>query len=96
MATVTVQQPHSMSTANAIAQISDFEEMMQKYGVKAQWSGAHADLKGMGVSGSIDVTDSEVVVVVKLGMMAKAVGVDPVRLKASIEKRLLAAFAETQ
>jgi hypothetical protein len=31
-------------------------------------------------------------IVVKLGMMARAIGVDPVRLEASIKKRLKAAF----
>lgn len=94
MADVVVRQTHSLSLAEAQERMGGFQEMMGKYGVTAQWQEARASLKGMGVSGSIVVEASEVVVTVKLGMMAKAVGVDPVRLKASIEKRLKAAFVD--
>jgi putative polyhydroxyalkanoate system protein len=88
MSNIVVRQEHSLSPEEAKSKISSFEEMMGKYGVKAIWSDNHADLKGVGVSGSIDVSESEVVITIKLGMMAKAVGVDPDRLKASIEKRI--------
>ena len=88
MADVVVRESHSLPLAEVREKIVTFESMMSKYGVRADWSGSNAKLKGTGVSGSIEVTDSEVVVTIKLGMMAKAVGVDPVRLKASIEKRL--------
>ena len=94
MSKVVVQQNHSLSPDEAISKISGFQEMMAKYGVKAKWKGHHADLKGLGVSGSIDVSDSEVVVTIKLGMMAKAAGVDANRLKNSIEKRLGPALTE--
>ena len=94
MAKVVVQQNHSLSPDEAISKIAGFQEMMAKYGVKAKWKGHHADLKGLGVSGSIDVSDSEVVVTVKLGMMAKAAGVDADRLKKSIEKRLGPALSD--
>ncbi|MEO1269732.1 MAG: polyhydroxyalkanoic acid system family protein [Myxococcota bacterium] len=92
MADVTVTQPHTLSLDEVKNKMSEFETMMAKYGVKANWSGHSAKLKGLGVSGSIDVTDDQVKVLVKLGMMAKAAGVDPVRLKGSIERRLKAAF----
>ncbi len=92
MADVVVNQSHNLSFDEAKAKIADFEDMMSKYGVKANWKGQTAKLKGLGVSGSIDVTDSNVKVLVKLGMMAKAAGVDAKRLKGSIEKRLKAAF----
>lgn len=94
MAKIVVQQNHSLSPDEAISKIAGFQEMMAKYGVKAKWKGNHADLKGLGVSGSIDVSDSEVVVTLKLGMMAKAAGVDADRLKKSIEKRLGPALSD--
>ena len=93
MSNVEVNFPHSLSKDEAKGKIASFEEMLKKYGVKADWKGHAAKLKGLGVSGSINVTDSDVAIVVKLGMMAKAAGVDPVRLKASIEKRLNQAFS---
>tara|TARA_Y100001934_G_C12319117_1_gene759171 strand:+ start:1579 stop:1872 length:294 start_codon:yes stop_codon:yes gene_type:complete len=94
MADVVVRQAHSLSLTEAQERMGGFQEMMGKYGVTAQWQEAQANLKGMGVSGSIVIEATEVVVTVKLGMMAKAVGVDPIRLKASIEKRLKAAFVD--
>lgn len=88
MADVKVSESHSMSKDEAKKAVASFEEMLGKYNVKAKWDGHNAKLKGTGVSGSIDVTDSAVSVVVKLGMLAKAAGVDPKRLQTSIERRL--------
>ena len=92
MADIKVTQSHSFSPSEAKEKIASFEEMMKKYGVKANWSGNSANLKGTGVKGSIDVSDSAVTVVVKLGMLAKAAGVDAERLKGSIQKRLESAL----
>jgi len=95
MAEVRVTESHSLQPADAIGKIQSFEEMLKKYGVKANWKGNSAKLKGTGVSGSIDVTGRDVTVVVKLGMLARAAGVKPDKLENSIRKRLRAAFDET-
>jgi putative polyhydroxyalkanoate system protein len=93
MATVKVTQPHSLpSPADARARLGGFEDMLRKYGVKLDWRGDHATFNGIGVSGGVDVTSRAVDVTVKLGLMAKAAGVDPDRLRKSIEKRLAAAL----
>ena len=55
-------------------------------------AGRSAGSRGVGVSGSIDVSDKDVTVVVKLGMLAKAAGVDGDRLGKSIDKRLSSAL----
>jgi len=94
MSDVRVTQSHDLPVDEAVERVTEFEDMIKKYGVKSTWKGGHADLKGMGVKGSIDVTDSDVTVVLKLGMMAKAAGVDPKRLEGSIRKRLAAAFED--
>lgn len=92
MADVRVTQPHSLSRDDAKQKMGGFEEMMKKYGVDAKWSGSHADLKGTGVKGSIDIADSDVRVELKLGMLAKAAGIDAARLEKSIGRRLKEAF----
>ncbi len=92
MADVKVIKAHSLSSAEAQQRMQSFEEMLTKYGVKSKWKGNHADLKGVGVTGSIDVSDQDVTVVVKLGMLAKAAGVDADRLGKSIDKRLSSAL----
>ncbi len=91
---INVTETHDLGAAEARKRVATFEEMMSKYGVKAKWSGNHADLKGMAAKGSIDVTDTSVTVVVKLGMMARKM-VDADRLTNSIRKRLRAAFDGT-
>ena len=92
MSTIKISQLHNLSIEEARGKLTSFEETMSKYGVSAKWSGAKATLKGMAVSGGIDISASKVDITLKLGMMARAAGVDPVRLKASIEKRLKASF----
>lgn len=91
---IKVSQPHSFSVDEAKAKLGGFEEMLSKYGVKLAWKGNRAEIKGFGVSGGVDVSPSSVDVAVKLGMMAKAAGVDPDRLAKSIEKRLKSALGD--
>lgn len=95
MADVRVTEAHSLKPDEAIKRIASFEEMMAKYGVKSKWAGQSAELKGPGVSGTIDVTSKDATVVVKLGLMAKALGIDTGKLENSIRKRLRAAFDGT-
>jgi len=95
MSTIRVVQPHQQDSQTAKQSFGSFEEMMGKYGVKLKWSGAKAAIKGLGVSGDVVISDQAVTVTIKLGMMAKAAGVDATRLEASIRKRLKAAFETT-
>jgi len=89
MSDIRVSEPRGTTTAEAAPKISSLEEMMAKYGVKAIWSDTSAKLKGAGVSGSINVDDTNCNVHVKLGMLARRI-VDSVGLDASIRKRLAA------
>lgn len=94
MSEVRVSVPHSLPIPDAIQKVKAFEEMMSRFGVTSEWSGNRATLKGAAASGSIEMTESAANIVVKLGLFAKAAGVDPDRLGGSIRKRLEAAFAE--
>ena len=53
MSDVRVEETHSLPPEEAKKCVADFEEMMQKYGVSATWSGLRAKLKGTGVTGTI-------------------------------------------
>ncbi|MBK8263413.1 MAG: polyhydroxyalkanoic acid system family protein [Nannocystis sp.] len=92
MSEIRVSQPHNVTPAEAKQKVQGFQEMVEKYGVTSTWSGNQATLKGTGVSGSISIAPKSVDIVIKLGMMARAFGVDPVKLESSIRKRLKAAF----
>jgi len=92
MSTIKVNQSHSLSQEEAKERLGVFESQLSKYGAKLDWKGYSAKIKGMGVSGGAEVTGDNVEVTVKLGMMAKAAGVDAERLKGSIAKRLEEAY----
>jgi len=92
MAKIKVTEAHSLSTGEAVERLGVFEAMVSKFGVSLKWKGNHADFKGLGVSGTIDVSESDATIELKLGMMAKAAGIDAERLKGSISKRVREAF----
>lgn len=94
MSDVRVVVPHHTTEDDAISRVADLEDMMRKYGVKSAWKGSRSELAGTGVKGSIVVDDTNVTVELKLGLIAKAAGIDPKRLQASIQKRLAGAFQE--
>ena len=94
MAKITISQAHTLTAADAQNALSAFAEDLKKFGASLDWKGGTATIKGMGVSGELRVTNSSADLNLKLGLLAKAAGVDPVRLKASIEKRFRKALLE--
>ena len=88
MAGVLVKQAHALGRDGAMKKLGSFEELLNKYRVKLEWSGNRAKIKGIGVGGDVVVGDSDVVVNVELGLAAKLAGVDPGKLQHSISKRL--------
>ena len=95
MSMINVVQAHGVSLDEARERLDDFEQAMGKYGVSLDWSGARAEIKGVGVSGEVNVGSTEVRVELKLGLIARAAGVDANRLRGSIQRRLTAAFGES-
>ena len=92
MSSITVTHPHGTDRSTARSSMAPFEEMMGKFGVTLIWSGDSAQIKGLGVSGTVTVDDTQVVISLKLGMMAKAAGVDPARLQRTIARRMAETF----
>lgn len=93
MASVKVQQAHSVGAMTAKTKLAAFESDLAKYKARLEWSGNTAQVKGIGVSGQVQVTDAHVSVNLELGMLARAAGVDAGKLQNSIAKRLATAFA---
>ncbi|MCA9555923.1 MAG: polyhydroxyalkanoic acid system family protein [Myxococcales bacterium] len=93
MSDVVVTESHALPSDEVKSRLKAFEADISKYGMKLDWQGDRADIKGTGASGDVKVTPSSVTVTVKLGMMAKMAGIKPDKLQASIEKRLKAALA---
>ncbi len=93
MATVTVRHDHNLTEAQARERVDSFEHKMAEYGVKLSWHGNTADVKGKGFKGRMEIGHGYVVIVVKLGLLARAV-VEPPRLESAMRRRLDAAFAD--
>ncbi|MFH1809921.1 MAG: polyhydroxyalkanoic acid system family protein [Pseudomonadota bacterium] len=93
MSKILVEKPHSLSVDQAKEALKSFEGDLAKYGLKPEWKGNKAELKGTGASGEIRIEASKVVVEIKLGMLAKAAGIKADKVQASIEKRLGSALA---
>ena len=94
MSKITVRHLHTLSLDVARERINSFEETLKKFGASLVWTGNKAEVKGFGVTGSAELGQGFVEVSLKLGMMAKAAGVDAARLEGSIAKRLASTFAE--
>lgn len=94
MSKITVRHPHNLTLKVARERINAFEETLKKFGASLVWTDNTAEVKGFGVTGSAELGEGFVEICLKLGMMAKAAGVDPVRVQGSIEKRLGTAFAD--
>jgi putative polyhydroxyalkanoate system protein len=93
MSTITVTQPHTLGADEARKRFDRFEDALKKFGVSLKWNGRKASIDGTGVSGDAEVSDRDVRLTIKLGFLAKAAGVDPVRLESSLKKRLAESFA---
>lgn len=93
MSNVRVEVAHSLSPSDIPGRLATFSQDLSKVGAKLVWKGTRADVSGIGVSGDVSAEPGKVIVNLKLGMMARAAGVDPVRLEASIRRKLEAALS---
>ena len=91
MSKIQVKETHTRSVEEVKAGIAEFETMLNQYMVKVDWKGNKAKLSGP-ISGSLEITEQEIIVEIKLGMMAKMAGIDAQRLEGSIRKRLRSAL----
>lgn len=88
MSKVHVRKTHALDREQARGRLQGLSDDLSKYGVKLTWKGDKATIKGVGVSGDVQVADDAVDVTLKLGMLAKAAGVKPDRLQSTIGHRL--------
>lgn len=92
MSSVSVRQAHQLGAAKAKDALESFAADLQKRGARLEWSGSQAAVKGPGVSGTVAVSDDEVTVDIKLGLLARAAGIDAKKLEGSIARRLESAL----
>jgi|GEM_PF-490665 len=93
MSAITLRHEHALGRDEARKRVALFEQKLDEYGVRAVWQGDRADIVGTGFSGTLELGDGFVEVVVKLGFLARRV-VDVARLESAIRKRLELAFGD--
>ena len=95
MATIRVQQSHTLGRDRALDALRSFEASLAKYKVKFIWERSGAKIDGIGVKGTLAVTEADATVTIEIGWAAKAVGVDAGRLEQSVQRRMREALADT-
>lgn len=93
MSAVKIEVPHAHPPAEVRARLAAFESDLSRFGARLVWKGDHAEVKGIGVSGDVTCAPGAVQVALKLGLAARAAGVDPARLEKTIRRRLTEALA---
>jgi putative polyhydroxyalkanoate system protein len=69
---IALEQAHSLGRAVARKRLDEVEaKLKERFGVSLQWTGDTAQVSGKGVSGSISITDTLLVVNLKLGLMMR-------------------------
>lgn len=93
MPDIRVVQGHALPVDTVPGRLAAFDALLGKYGVRLEWSGRTAKVRGVpGVGGQIDVKPTEVVVHVALSRMVTMLGLDPKRLEATIRRHLVEAL----
>jgi putative polyhydroxyalkanoate system protein len=92
MSSIHIEIPHTHSPVEVQRRVSVFSDTLAKYGARLVWKGSRAEIQGIGVSGEVNNDPGRLKVSLKLGLVARVAGVDPVRLEGSIRKKLAEAL----
>ena len=82
MAEIVVSRNHPLNASDAKDKLSEMgDKLKSKFGVDLEWNGHRADIKGMGVKGSVQVDDGTITITVKLGLALRM-------LKGTVESQI--------
>ncbi len=92
MADIELERTHNLGLGEARRRVDALEaKLKERYGVKLDWRGNTAELKGSGVSGTLDVGETKVAVKIKLGLLLKPMGG---KIREAIERQVDKALAQ--
>lgn len=92
MSRINVQRQHNLGRAKARERAQALaERLAHQYDVKYCWKGDRLEFNRSGAQGSIDVSDDQVAVELKLGLLLSAMGSSIRReIESTLDKSLLA------
>jgi putative polyhydroxyalkanoate system protein len=83
---IALEQAHSLGRAEARKRLAEVEaKLKERFGVSLQWNGDLAQVTGKGVSGSIAISDTQLVVNLKLGLMMRPLAG---QIRAAIQRQI--------
>lgn len=72
MSEINIERNHELGRVEARRRLLEMEEKLkERYGVKLSWNGDLAEVKGTGVTGSIDISEANIAIKLKLGLMVR-------------------------
>ncbi len=72
MADIDIERTHKLGASEAKKRFVDFEpKLKERWGVSLSWTGNQAAIKGTGVNGSVQVTDTRLTITIKLGFLIR-------------------------
>ena len=91
MSEINFERDHALGREEVRRRFAEVEQKLnERYGVKLAWHGDAADVKGSGVTGTIEVTDSKVNIRLKLGLMVRPLAG---KIREAMEKQIDRALA---
>ena len=91
MSEINFERDHALSREEVRRRFAEVEQKLnERYGVKLAWRGDTADVKGSGVTGTIEVTDAKVSIRLKLGLMVRPLAG---KIREAMEKQIDRALA---
>lgn len=91
---VLVRQAHQLTAEGVKARLVPFEKDIERYGMKLRWEGTSGVLTGPGVSGEVQISDTEAVLSVTLGRLVQLAGAKPELVRERLSRRLAAVLSE--
>ncbi len=72
MSEIKIERAHGLGQSEAQRRVTELEpKLKDKYGVKLDWKGSQAQVKGTGVSGTLNVHNDKVAIDIKLGLLLR-------------------------
>lgn len=86
MSEIRIERCHQLGRAEAQRRVTEIEpKLRERFGVRLEWDGDQAQLKGSGVSGSVAVSDAQLAIDIKLGLLLRPMAG---KIRESLERQI--------
>ena len=91
MSEIRIEKNHTLGKSEAHKRVVNMEpKLKERYGVKLDWRGDEAEVKGTGVTGKLSVADGRIAIDIKLGLLLRPMAG---KIRTALERQLDQALA---